>query len=568
MAKGTYRPDEGPGVTGGDRDASFLIPPSSVTIRGGYRGGSGSDACDLVAEETILSGEIGNATINDNSRHIVQAMSDVALLEKAFRLERVTVENGFCDESGSHAACGGLSPPIGGAGLRVRNRTFHVRECVFRDHHSAGGSAIQALCALDDSTISLSTFHSNRASHPWSGSPPALPCEGTPPSAIGGSGNGGAVWFFNSTVRVDACLFRCNFAAHVGGGLQMQGGGSPVISNCAFLGNFARDWGGGIRSGFDTYTTIVNCTVAGNLCANQGGGIAIKRADSGVNEGEVHLVNCIIWNNGLVGMDSPDDPHDGLQVWVEGADPGQVTLRSCDIGSMLDPPPFTWLNDVAWSGEAPEQADVVEADPMFVLSPASFSGWGAPAGVDIRLVHDASEKSPCVDAGVHAGFSPGIPDDRCNLDGDSDFGPSGERMSRDLGGVHRFGRASLDLGAHESHFCAADLNGDDTVGNHDLAMLLGSWSPPGGTCPDPCFADLVNDNVVDSSDLVLLLGAWGSCGAYGFADAPQDAASGVTPAEAAESLGFGSIAELIEWLGSLGTEAMFAWMESVFGDGT
>lgn len=46
-----------------------------------------------------------------------------------------------------------------------------------------------------------------------------------------------------------------------------------------------------------------------------------------------------------------------------------------------------------------------------------------------------------------------------------------------------------------------DLDGDGTVGQADLAVLLGAW---GGAGP----ADLDGDGVVGSSDLAILLGAW------------------------------------------------------------
>lgn len=47
-----------------------------------------------------------------------------------------------------------------------------------------------------------------------------------------------------------------------------------------------------------------------------------------------------------------------------------------------------------------------------------------------------------------------------------------------------------------------DINGDGTVGNIDLAILLGAWGSIGGP------ADLNGDGVVDNIDLAILLGAW------------------------------------------------------------
>ncbi|MBL9119259.1 MAG: hypothetical protein JNL80_05010 [Phycisphaerae bacterium] len=48
----------------------------------------------------------------------------------------------------------------------------------------------------------------------------------------------------------------------------------------------------------------------------------------------------------------------------------------------------------------------------------------------------------------------------------------------------------------------ADINGDGTVGQSDLAILLGDWGQPGGD------ADIDGDGTVGQTDLALLLGAW------------------------------------------------------------
>lgn len=53
--------------------------------------------------------------------------------------------------------------------------------------------------------------------------------------------------------------------------------------------------------------------------------------------------------------------------------------------------------------------------------------------------------------------------------------------------------------------CLADLDEDGSIGSGDLAILLGSWGPGGGS------ADLDGDTVVGSGDLAILLGTWGPC---------------------------------------------------------
>lgn len=53
--------------------------------------------------------------------------------------------------------------------------------------------------------------------------------------------------------------------------------------------------------------------------------------------------------------------------------------------------------------------------------------------------------------------------------------------------------------------CAADLDGDGSVGPTDLGVLLGAWSDGAGP------ADLDGDGIVGPADLGILLGAWGAC---------------------------------------------------------
>lgn len=61
--------------------------------------------------------------------------------------------------------------------------------------------------------------------------------------------------------------------------------------------------------------------------------------------------------------------------------------------------------------------------------------------------------------------------------------------------------------AAQTSSCAADFDGDQTVGPSDLAQLLGVW----GACPG-CPADLDGDDEVGAADLAILLGSWGPCG--------------------------------------------------------
>ena len=65
-------------------------------------------------------------------------------------------------------------------------------------------------------------------------------------------------------------------------------------------------------------------------------------------------------------------------------------------------------------------------------------------------------------------------------------------------------QGALALYAFATPPCAADLDGDASVGPADLAMLLSAW----GTA----MADLDGNGTTGAPDLAALLGAWGACG--------------------------------------------------------
>ena len=75
---------------------------------------------------------------------------------------------------------------------------------------------------------------------------------------------------------------------------------------------------------------------------------------------------------------------------------------------------------------------------------------------------------------------------------------TGTTDSIDIDTIAAFNNAGLP--------CIGDLNGDNSVGPTDLAVLLGNWGPNPG---HP--ADLNDDGEVNAADLAILLGSWGPC---------------------------------------------------------
>src|SRR4030042_2152326 len=69
VAQGVYKPDQGAGITPGDRAATFQLL-DGVALKGGYAGitGAKADARDFESYDTILSGDLaGNDLSNDGT---------------------------------------------------------------------------------------------------------------------------------------------------------------------------------------------------------------------------------------------------------------------------------------------------------------------------------------------------------------------------------------------------------------------------------------------------------------------------------------------------------------------
>jgi hypothetical protein len=136
VAAGTYFPSEpcDPMLTD-QRDRTFCIPEFTVSLKGGYRGGSGSNACDrdFVAFETILTGERGDSGPTDNCKHVVTAISadDENPSPLQVLIEGFTIIKGYNEEPSVEEEpepCIGQPLPRGGAGLHWRQRLVEVRD--------------------------------------------------------------------------------------------------------------------------------------------------------------------------------------------------------------------------------------------------------------------------------------------------------------------------------------------------------------------------------------------------------------------------------------------------------
>lgn len=207
VADGTYVPDDGSGVTSGDRTASFAIP-DNVTVMCGYAGyGAPSpDARNVDTYPTILSGDLkgndlwGILNISENSYHVVSASGSGTL-------DGATITAGNADGSGDNGF---------GGGVFLKSSSLTISTCKIRGNKADFGAGVACL-------------------------------EGVAPLLINTeiTGNwarifGGCLYNDDANVEMTNCLITGNTAGSadiLGGDAILNAMGSLDITNCTIADN-------------------------------------------------------------------------------------------------------------------------------------------------------------------------------------------------------------------------------------------------------------------------------------------------------------------------------------------
>jgi len=461
VAAGVYTPDQGLGITPGDREASFTLR-RGVTILGGYAGAGAPDpdARDVTTYATILSGDLNSddrpvadpcnlwreVSRTDNSRHVLTAL-DVG---EATVLDGVQVVGGY--------AFGPSATPftddLQGAGLTMSGGSLILRHCTFAGNWASGdGGAIY----VDDGRLELieCTFRSNGAGR-FVALSPSVPsvaptdtlqtngtggairndgkgplilsqcrflgnCAGSQGGALdnnkgdvtlarclflqndAGSSGGGAVWNSEGQIELVSCILHGNRSDYSGGAIANGWSGTLHAVNCCLHANSSRVQAGAIDNFFGAKLTLSNCTLAGN---RQGGGAGAVICGPALDQigSELTVTNCVLWNGGSE---------------IANLGKSLVTVTRTDIQG-------------GWAG-----VGNLDADPLFVL-PKGLDGVAGTEDDNLRL----ATGSPCLDQGSNAL----LPEDSADLDGDGNLN---ESLPFDLDGNARKTGTTVDLGAYE-----------------------------------------------------------------------------------------------------------------------
>ncbi len=207
VADGIYVPDDGSGVTAGDRAASFAVP-DNVTVLCGYAGygASNPDARDVDTYPTILSGDLksddlwGILNTSENSYHVVSSSG-------AGTLDGAIVTAGNADGSGDDG-CGG--------GVFLKASSLRINACKIRGNKADFGAGVACL-------------------------------EGIAPVLINTEITGNWAWIFggclyndDANIELTNCLITGNTAGSadiLGGDAILNAMGSLDITNCTITDN-------------------------------------------------------------------------------------------------------------------------------------------------------------------------------------------------------------------------------------------------------------------------------------------------------------------------------------------
>jgi hypothetical protein len=343
VAEGVYRPDQGAGITPGNRNATFRLI-NGVTLRGGYAGYGQPDpnSRDVQTHETILSGDLqdDDPQVDDLADLLNTNVGNSRTVVTGSGTDNTAVLDGFTVTRG-YFVISHLQPEPGAAGMHnltgsptVINCTFTrnastgtaamynrqgsnptLIDCVFtRNYAITGGAAIANRkssprligCIFRDNESSYSAAMFNGES-----SPVVDTC-----TFVRNSGfEGGAIYNLQSSPTLIGCLFQENTAG-AGGAVLNDEGSTLTFTACVFTGNSAM-YGGAVWDGHSSVHSIIsNCIFRANTAGRYPGAISVNNSS---------VTNCIFAGNRALTL-PPDPEHPSIGGAILTS---TITLTNC-----------------------------------------------------------------------------------------------------------------------------------------------------------------------------------------------------------------------------------------------
>ncbi len=349
---GVYKPDQGAGITPGDRMATFRLA-NGVTIKGGYAGMNAPDpnARDVMLYETVLSGDLAG---NDTGASLTKSDNGCCIVTGS-GTDSTAVIDGFTIAAGSRLSLpSSTGQPLGGTGMLIDSGSPTVLNCCFRDHYERNREVLLA-CNGSSPVVAHCTFLNNVAV---------------------GMGN---------VNRSDSVVTDCRFEGNVMEAMK-NSQSDPVITRCQFIDN-----GATTIQFWDCNSTLTDCVFTGG--------------DGNVGREGIHcigsrltLTGCTItgFKNGA--MEAPDDltlvhcafrDNSGhLAGAVRGAPARRIVAFECafvgnegSIAGAISNGDVE-LHDCEFTGNSGSQAGAVETVlKRFIATGCVFSGNYSRRGV-------------------------------------------------------------------------------------------------------------------------------------------------------------------------------------------
>ena len=223
---------------------------------------------------------------------------------------------------------------------------------------------------------------------------------GTSPSVKENYGGGIHVDYSNLTISNS--VIRNNYSGW-GGGLFINIGENPTISNCLITNNIAANSGGGLYFYQNTSSLVQNCLIYNNTCTGGGGGGGIFLGDFA---GDVRFYNCVISSNATA-------LHNGnnIRLFVN-TNPNRPRFYNSiiwgsdnSISYKTQTPSVTDFNFCAIQGYSGGYTSCINLNSNNTGTNPEGPNFTNPIGGDYSIVF----KSPCRDAGTTP--SPAVPYD-------------------------------------------------------------------------------------------------------------------------------------------------------------
>lgn len=573
VAQGVYTPDSNSAAPGGtgDREASFELIGSNVTIRGGYAGFGASDpnARDAGSYETILSGDLGHndgpdfTNYDENSYHVVLAIWTTATIDGfTITAGNATGTGGFTLDAGFYVLEVGRDSGGGVYSSYYCSATF--ANCIFDKNKATWGAGMYNNGDWGNAILMNCVFSNNTAfggGGMFTGglrnffldlecAPKLTNCTFEGNSADLGGGMYSGEWFKSKPI-LENCNFTRNTATFSGGAIH-NNGGSLALTGCDFVGNSTLI-GGGLVGGGAVYSlnatplNITNCIFSGNAsaavggavyagscqsgagtCGGSGGGridtstfVGNKAADSGGavcwSIGKSAMANCILWGNiAPEGKEMAVDPHNNETVIsysdVEGGAAGVFYIDpDCRSRERCQGDPNCNPCSLDWG------LSNLDADPCFA-DPGYWDTNGTPDDAtddfwvngDYHLKSETGRWDPNLMSWVQDYVTSPCIDAGAGLNYVELPPHSGYTNMGAYGGTAEASKACFARSSC-GILIEGDLNGDCLVNGTDLAIMARNWgilTSSSAWCDAFLAGQMDYNRMIDFRDLLVIAQHW------------------------------------------------------------